>query len=52
MILQKVNFFRFFIQFWVQAVHLEEKVRKSAYTHFENKWGVSEVKKIAKCAIS
>ena len=38
MILQKVNFFRFFKTiFWVQALHLEEKVRNSTYTHFENK---------------
>ena len=40
MILQKVNFFLIFsISFGVQAVHLEEKVRKGAYAHFENKWG-------------
>ena len=40
MILQKVNFFLFFsTSFGVQAVHLEEKVRKGAYAHFENKWG-------------
>ena len=39
MILQKVNFFRFFsTSFGVQAVHLEEKVRKGAYAHLENKW--------------
>ena len=34
------TFLDFFINsFWVQAVHLEEKVRKSANAHFENKWG-------------
>ena len=28
--------------FGVQAVWLKEKVRKGAYTHFENKWGSSK----------
>ena len=41
MILQKVNFLDFIkLFFWVQAVHLEENVRKSAYNHFENKLGL------------
>ena len=39
MILQKVFFLIFLISFGVQAVHLEEKVRKGVYAHFEKKWG-------------
>ena len=55
MILLKSQLFKFFLNcfFWVQAVHLEEKVRISASTHFENKWGsLKKVKKLDKCAIS
>ena len=37
MILTKSQLFSIFsISFGVQAVHLEEKVRKEAYAHFEN----------------
>ena len=39
MILQKVNFLDFLTSFWVHTVYLEEKVRKSTYAHFKDKWG-------------
>ena len=36
--MKKSKFFLFFsTSFGVQAVHLEEKVIKGAYAHFENK---------------
>ena len=34
----------FLKQFWVQAVQLEKKIRKGAYAHFENKWGLQSKK--------
>ena len=40
----------FLNSFRVQAVRLEEKVRKGAYVHLKNKWG-SLKSKIAKCLI-
>ena len=37
----------FLNQFGVQAVKLEKKIRKRAYTHFDNKWGsISKNKKL------
>ena len=36
---KKSTFLIILTSFEVQAVHLEEKVRKGAYAHFKNNWG-------------